>query len=97
MPLTAEILCSNGMFLLDIGESLILWIGQNVSPEHMKQFFGKTFPHELREFGQDLPEVEGSVGNARLREFIDILRTNYWDVVETTIFSLIFVYFLWIP
>lgn len=77
LPLSAEVIGSAGMFLLDCGDNLILWIGQNVSSESMRSIFGKTFPHELKEYDQELPEINDSLGNVRLREFIEIIRTSY--------------------
>jgi len=77
LPLSAEMLSSNGMFLLDIGDNFILWIGQHVSFDRMRHFFGKSFPNELKEFGQELPEIPDSLANCRLRQFIEVLRTSY--------------------
>ena len=77
LPLTAELLSSQGIFLLDNLDSIIIWVGQNVSTEVMRNLFGKTFPNELKEYGQELPIIENSEANKRLREFVGILRSTY--------------------
>ena len=54
LSLSAECLSADGVFLMDIGDSLLLWVGSSVPAEGMKKLFGKTFPNELKEYGQEL-------------------------------------------
>lgn len=73
LPLTAASLCGNGIFLMDCGSEIIVYVGQQVAVEAMQQMFGKTFPNELDEQGQQLPELE-TLLNTRLHEFIDTIQ-----------------------
>lgn len=77
LSLTAENISSQGIYLLDIGDNLILWVGQHVPTEVMKKIFNKTFPNELKEAEHEIPEIAESSANQRLLEFIESLRNSY--------------------
>ena len=57
LSLSAEQLSADGVYLMDTGDNLILWVGQSVPVESMQKLFNKTFPNELKEYGQELRQV----------------------------------------
>jgi len=77
LSLSAENISSQGIYLMDVGDNIILWVGQHVPPDVMKKIFNKTFPNELKETEQTIPEIPDSPANQRLQEFIESLRNSY--------------------
>lgn len=75
LQLTAERINSTGAYLLDDGESMILYVCHAVSPAFLSETFGLTAFSQLPDELRSLPRVD-SEGSALLHAFIDKLNDD---------------------
>jgi len=75
LQLSAEKLVMNGAFLLDLGHSLILFIGKVCQPFFCERIFGVSQPSSIDENLTDLPELDNE-DSERLRLFIQSLNNR---------------------
>ncbi|KAH9629200.1 hypothetical protein HF086_009590 [Spodoptera exigua] len=75
LQLTAERINSTGAYLLDDGESMIIYVCHAVSPAFLSETFGLTAFSQLPDELRSLPRVD-SEGNALLHAFIDKLNDD---------------------
>jgi len=74
LPLTAQNLSSQGVFLMDAGNVIIIFIGKECPSEVMQKMFAKNFPGELDQWQAQLPDIEDSLLNQRVHELIETLQ-----------------------
>ncbi|XP_072941017.1 protein transport protein Sec24A [Epargyreus clarus] len=75
MQLTAERLSINGAYLLDDGETMIVYVCHGVSPAFLSECFGVAAFSQLADEARSLPRVD-SPGNALLHAFVDKLNDD---------------------
>ncbi|XP_013184466.2 protein transport protein Sec24A [Amyelois transitella] len=75
MQLSAERINSNGAYLLDDGETMIIYVCHAVSPAFLSDTFGVAAFSQLHDESRTLPKIE-SEGNALLHAFIDKLNDD---------------------
>ncbi|XP_059048258.1 protein transport protein Sec24A [Achroia grisella] len=72
MHLTAERINSNGAYLLDDGETMIVYVGHAVGGGYLSETFGVTAHSQLADEARSLPRLP-TRGSALLHAFIDRL------------------------
>lgn len=63
-----------GLFLIDNGSELFLWVSGNVVPELVRDVFGTDDLYSIRTGKSELPELEDSEFNLRVRQIVAKLR-----------------------
>jgi len=74
LQLSAEHVAMNGAYLLDAGDSLLLFLGKVLQPFFCEKMFGVSKPVDVDENLTDLPELENEDSD-RLRGFVQHLNT----------------------
>ena len=74
LPLTAQNLSAQGVFLMDAGNCIIIFVGKECPSEIMRKMFAKNFPGELDQWQAQLPDIEDSLLNQRTHELIETLQ-----------------------
>ncbi|GBP19739.1 Protein transport protein Sec24A [Eumeta japonica] len=72
LHLSAERVNSTGAYLLDDGETMILYIGHLVTPAFLSETFGVASFNQIQDEARSLPKLD-SEGNALLHAFIERL------------------------
>ncbi|KOB74928.1 Protein transport protein Sec24A [Operophtera brumata] len=75
LQLTAERVNSNGAYLLDDGDSMIIYVGRNVSPAFLSETFGVTAFSQIPDEARSLPRVDSDTCQL-LHAFIDRLNED---------------------
>ncbi|KAL0840640.1 hypothetical protein ABMA28_015839 [Loxostege sticticalis] len=75
LQLSAERINSNGAYLLDDGETMIIYVCHAVSPAFLSDTFGVTAFSQLPDDARTLPRID-SDGSALLQAFIDKLNDD---------------------
>ncbi|XP_045493115.1 protein transport protein Sec24A [Colias croceus] len=75
LQLTSERINLNGAYLLDDGETMIIYICNAVSPAFLSEVFGVTAFSQLPDEATSLPKLENE-GNALLHAFIEKLNDD---------------------
>ncbi|KAM3961962.1 LOW QUALITY PROTEIN: protein transport protein Sec24AB [Aphomia sociella] len=75
LHLTAERINSDGAYLLDDGDTMIIYVCHAVSPAFLSDTFGVTAHSQLVDGARELPRVS-SEGNALLHAFVDKLNDD---------------------
>lgn len=75
LQLTAERISINGAYLLDDGESMIIYVCQGVSPAFLSETFGVTAFSQLPDEMRTLPRIDTD-GNVLLHAFIEKLNDD---------------------
>lgn len=75
LQLSAERLSVTGAYLLDDSDTMIIYVGSNVSPAFLSETFGVTAFSQLPDEARSIPKID-SDGNALLHAFIDKLNDD---------------------
>ncbi|SMN22227.1 similar to Saccharomyces cerevisiae YIL109C SEC24 Component of the Sec23p-Sec24p heterodimer of the COPII vesicle coat [Maudiozyma saulgeensis] len=71
-----EFFAKYGLYLIDNGTELFLWIGGEAIPELVNDVFGQQSVYEIPVGKSELPVVEGSEFNEKVRNIINKIRQN---------------------
>ncbi|XP_068231353.1 protein transport protein Sec24C [Palaemon carinicauda] len=76
-PLRAsyEKLRADGVFLLENGMQMFIWVGTNTNPDWLNDVFGVNAPHQLDPVMAELPERDNPT-SIRVREIISTIRSQ---------------------
>lgn len=72
LQLTAEKLDSNGVFLLDCGPVIFIYIGSNCSPNFLRNAFGVNSVLEIQDLSHELPVIS-TKQNEAIHAYIKML------------------------
>jgi len=84
LQLSAEHTASNGAYLIDTGDQLILFLGKVLQPFFCEKIFGVTKPVDVDENLTDIPELDNE-DSERFRVFIQYLNSFKPYPVNVTI------------
>lgn len=70
-----EKLRADGVFLLENGLQMFIWVGTNTSPEWLNDVFGVNAPHQLDPVMAELPERDNPT-SVRVRDIIATIRAQ---------------------
>lgn len=73
---TASVFEKYGLFLIDNGVELFLWMGGDAVPQLVEDVFGQPNIFEIPIGKQELPVVEGSEFNEKLRNIVSKIREH---------------------
>lgn len=86
---TITSLTKYGLYLIDNGTELFLWIGGEAIPELISDVFGKTNLFEIPTGKSELPIVDGSEFNEKVRNIINKIR-QHDDVVTYQVLYIVY-------
>lgn len=66
---------SEGVFLLENGQQMFVWVGSNISPDWLMEVFGVNAPHQLDPVMAEMPELDNPTSR-RVRDVITAVRTQ---------------------
>lgn len=76
MNASATLMEKYGLYLIDNGQELFLWIGGDAVPELIQDVFGMNDIFQLPIGKHELPILENSIFNTRIRNIITALRSR---------------------
>ncbi|KAK9503305.1 hypothetical protein O3M35_011905 [Rhynocoris fuscipes] len=75
MHLTAELIDSHGIYLMDDGDTIIIYVGHNISPHLAINLFSAPSFSSINTHMYDLPELENTESK-ELRSFVNYLQNE---------------------
>jgi protein transport protein SEC24 len=76
LRLSHEFLEGNGIYLLENGARMLLWVGNMVDPEILVKLFGVAQLVDIRVAGNALPELNNSL-SLKARQLVDRIQARY--------------------
>jgi len=75
LQLCSENIDRHGVYIMDCGEAIYMWIGRSVSDQFLQQVFDCKSFQELPDHSNDLPDLENALSE-RIRNFLVYLYDN---------------------
>ncbi|ANB12546.1 COPII subunit SEC24 [Sugiyamaella lignohabitans] len=86
LNLTGERIVSHGLYLIDDGQVQFLWVGRDAVPQLLLDAFGVDSSAQVKPGKRELPEVEGSLLNAKIRSIIAKTREKNDSITWPSLF-----------